>query len=57
LRLIKVSAAAAASPLVVLTEYTARFGVPVVGNKIFLSLATEHSGFKGSPFGLSQLVA
>lgn len=55
-RLIAVSAAAAASPANVLAAYTAKFGVPVVGNRIFLSLATYEGGFKGSPFGVSQVV-
>lgn len=55
-RLISVTAAAAASPAVILTAYTAKFGVPVVGNRIFLSLQTYESGFKGSPFNVSQIV-
>jgi hypothetical protein len=57
LRLIKVGAAAAASPLAVLTEYTARFGVPIVGQKIFLALVTTTLGFESAPFTMSQLVA
>jgi len=56
-RLIKVSAAAQASPFVVLTEYTARFGVPVVGNRIFLALIITTLGFESGPFNLNQLVA
>lgn len=56
-RLLTVSAAAAASPLVLTTLYTAKFGVPVVGNRIFLSLQTYQGGFKGSPFNVSQVVA
>lgn len=56
-RLISVTAAAAASPAVVLTAYTARFGVPVVGNRIFISLQTYQAGFFGSPFLVSQVVA
>jgi len=56
-RFMKLSAAAAASPLVVLTEYTAKFGVPVVGNRIFLSLITITLGFESGPFTLSQGVA
>lgn len=55
-RLIQFSAAAAASPLNVLAAYTARFGVPVVGNRIFISLATQEGGFQGSPFAVSQVV-
>lgn len=56
-RLLAVTAAAAASPSVQLTAYTARFGVPVVGNRIFFSLQTYQGGFKGSPFNVSQVVA
>lgn len=56
-RLLSVTAAAAASPAVVLTAYTAKFGVPVVGNRIFISLQTYQGGFKGSPFNVSQVVA
>jgi len=56
-RLISVTAAAAASPANILTAYTAKFGVPVTGNRIFLSLQTYQAGFKGSPFAVSQVVA
>lgn len=56
-RLIAVTAAAAASPANILAAYTAKFGVPVVGNRIFISLELEEGGFKGSPFNVSQLVA
>jgi len=56
-RLIKVSAAAQASPLVALTEYTAKFGVPVVGNKIFLRLVTSTLGFESGAFNTSAIVA
>lgn len=56
-RLIKVSSAAAASPLVALTEYTARLGVPVVGNKIFLMCHTYFAGFLSSGYGIAQVVA
>ena len=55
-RLIAVTAAAAASPANILAAYTAKFGVPVVGNRIFLSLQTYQLGFMGSPFGVSQVV-
>lgn len=56
-RLLTVTAAAAASPANILAAYTAKFGVPVVGNRIFLSLETYQGGFKGSPFNVSQVVA
>lgn len=56
-RLIKVSAAAAASPLVILTEYTAKFGVPVTGNRIFLSFVSVANGFESGPLITSAIVA
>lgn len=56
-RLVHVSAAAAASPADVLAEYTAKFGVPVTGNKIFLSMQIYEAGFLGSPFAVAQIVA
>lgn len=56
-RLLAISAAAAASPLNILAAYTAKFGVPVVGNRIFYSFETYQGGFKGNPFAVSQVVA
>lgn len=56
-RLITVTAAAAASPANILAAYTAKFGVPVVGNRIFVSLQVYEAGFMGSPFAVSQVVA
>ena len=56
-RLIAVTAAAAASPANILAAYTAKFGVPVVGNKIFVSCVTYLGGFLGSPFNTPQIVA
>lgn len=56
-RLLSVTAAAAASPSNSLAAYTAKFGVPVTGNRIFFSLQTYQGGFKGSPFNVSQVVA
>jgi hypothetical protein len=55
-RLIAVSAAAAASPANIYAAYILRLGVPVVGNRIFFSLATYQAGFIGAPFAVSQLV-
>lgn len=55
-RLLAVSAAAAASPAVLTTAYAAKFGTPVVGNRIFFSFQTYKGGFKGSPFNVSQVV-
>jgi len=56
-RLLTVTAAAAASPANILAAYTARFGVPVTGNRLFLSCQTYQGGFKGSPFNVSQVIA
>jgi hypothetical protein len=56
-RLIAVTAAAAASPAVVLTAYSAVFGAPVTGMRIFLSLQTYEAGFLNTPFLLNQVVA
>src|SRR5207248_3322891 len=44
-RLLAVSAAAAASPANVFAAYSAKWGVPVVGNKIFFSLRVYQAGF------------
>jgi hypothetical protein len=55
--LIAVSAAAAASPAVLTTAYTAKFGVPVVGNRIFMSFTTYLGGFQSGPLVMSQVVA
>lgn len=56
-RLIAVTAAAAASPHNLLAAYTARLGVPVVGQKVFFSLQTYEGGFLGAPFSVAQVVA
>lgn len=56
-RLLAVSAAAAASPANVFAAYSAKFGVPVVGNRIGLSLAVYASGFLSGPLVTSAVVA
>jgi hypothetical protein len=56
-RIISITAAAAASPANILAAYTAKFGVPVTGNRIFLSLQTYQAGFLGNPLAVSQVVA
>lgn len=56
-RLILVSSAAAASPLLLTTAYTARLGVPVVGNRIFGSAVIYAGGFVSKPLLWSQVVA
>ena len=56
-RLVQVSAAAAASPLVLSTAYIARFGAPVVGQRVFFSFRTYAAGFLSGPKDVSQVVA
>lgn len=56
-RLISVTAAAAASPANILTAYSAIFGTPVTGNRIFLSAQLYETGFLGAPFAINQVVA
>lgn len=56
LRLIVVSAAAAASPSNILAAYSAKFGAPIVGQRIFLSLVTLNSGFQSGPLLTSKVV-
>jgi hypothetical protein len=56
-RLLAVTAAAAASPHNALAAYTAKFGVPVVGNRIFLKIHLYRGGFLGGPFDTSAVVA
>lgn len=56
-RLLAVSAAAAASPANVYAAYVAKFGVPVVGNRIFLQLQVYLGGFLSGPLNTSAVVA
>ena len=56
-RFLTATAAAAASPANILAAYTAKFGVPVVGNKIFVSGTIYNGGFVGAPFNVGQVVA
>jgi len=55
-RFIQLSTAAQASPLIFTAAYTAKFGVPVLGNQIFLSLVTITLGFESGPTIVSSLV-
>lgn len=57
LRLLAVSAAAAASPAVLTTAYAAKFGTPIVGNRIFMRFRLYVAGFLSGPMDLSQVVA
>jgi hypothetical protein len=56
-RLLQVSAAAAASPVNAYAAYVARFGVPIVGNRIFMALRQYLGGFLSGPVVTSQVVA
>lgn len=56
-RLITVTAAAAASPANILADYTAKFGVPVTGNKVCLSLQVMRNGFLSGAFLTAAVVA
>lgn len=56
LRLVHVSAAAAASPANVFTAYSAKWGVPVVGNRIFIACTVYLGGFQSGPFNTSCVV-
>lgn len=56
-RLLQVSAAAAASPANLLAAYTAKFGIPIAGNRIFLSVTTFLGGFQSGPLVTSQVVS
>jgi hypothetical protein len=56
-RIIAVTAAAAASPANILAAYSAKFGVPVTGNRVFILLQTYQAGFLGNPFSVAQVIA
>lgn len=56
-RLVTVTAAAAASPANVLAAYTARFGAPVTGNRIFTAGVVYSAGFVSAPLLVNQVVA
>lgn len=56
-RLIAVSAAAAATPANIYAAYIARLGVPIVGQRVFLSLVAYSSGFLSAPLLTSAIVA
>lgn len=56
-RLISVSAAAGASPVNAFAAYSARFGAPVTGSRIFFSCQRYSGGFLSTPIMTSILVA
>ena len=55
-RLLAETAAAAASPYNALAAYTAKFGAPIVGQKIFFRLHTMKGGFLSGPFEASHII-
>lgn len=55
-RQILVSAAAAASPVNILAAYTAKFGIPVLGNRIFISAVVSQNGFESGALVTSAVV-
>jgi len=56
-RLLQVSAAAAASPLNLHAAYVAKWGTPITGQRIFWKLALYAGGFLGAPQTFSQVIA
>jgi hypothetical protein len=56
-RLLQVSAAAAASPVNAYAAYVARFGIPVVTNRIFVALRVYGTAFLSGPLITSAVVA
>ncbi len=56
-RLIHVSAAAAASPANIFSAFQAKFGTPVIGNKIFVSALVYLGGFESGSIGATVVIA
>jgi hypothetical protein len=56
-KLIAVSAAAAASPANLFAAYSARLGVPVTGTKVFFVFKVYQGGFLSGPLEVAQIVA
>jgi hypothetical protein len=55
-RYVLLSTAAQASPVNPLANYSAKFGIPVVGNRIFFSLVSISLGFESAPLITSVVV-
>ena len=55
-RFVQVTSAAAASPTDLFTAYTAKFGTPVVGNRIFVSAVATVGGFQSGALITSAVV-
>lgn len=57
LRLLAVSAAAAASPADVFSAYQSRFGTPIVGRRVFVRVRRYYLGFLSGPLTTSAVCA
>ncbi len=57
LRLVAISAAAAASPANIFAAYQTRFGTPITGQRIFYSFQVYTGGFLSGPLAVSQVIA
>lgn len=57
MRFIAKTAAAAASPMDAFSAYQAKFGTPVVGNRVFFSLVSSSGGFESGALLTSKVVA
>ncbi len=56
-RLLAVTAAAAASPANLLAAFTAKFGAPVTGERVFIRASIFLGGFVGMPLDVAQTIA
>ncbi len=56
-RLVQVSAANAATPIDAFAAYSARFGTPVTGQRIFIALHMYTTGFRSGPALTSAVVS
>lgn len=56
-RLLAVSAAAAASPANLLAAFTAAFGAPITGMRVFMRFCVQQGGFVGQPYDIAQVIA
>lgn len=57
MRLLAVSAAAGASPANLLAAYTAKWGVPITGQRVFFTFCRYLAGFLSGPLSVSQVIA
>lgn len=55
--LLVVTAAAAASPANIFAAYSAKYGTPLTGNRIFMRFVIFQGGFVGQPLDVAQVIA